>query len=1051
MAKRSDLAQKLLDDIRLRKEKMGITQSSQQSARAPADKANRNSQRTFQGSGESVTNKLISRNMLDTDATNMWLGTRQYKAPSHEGMSQDIIRFGSRRVEHNIDVSMALALALSKTGKLQNIELLIMNYGSPNMGEMNGRYMSDMTRIHTDGFPFLSNLQLGEVSEGVEKLNKILNDHSKGLRYSRDSIDVGRELLKGAMDLEESLKMLVTLQEASDYMVGSNGRQIRLLKGKEDESSSDQVHKKMQLSRPRFSFDVSSKYLCELGKEDEETNIETKSLVPSYSEQSKISKSSSQKSSASFSMQLTNHHTRSLSYGAGTKADVQLSNTGKKYHSEETFSNLNSTSTWKSNNKLSSKGGPPSEKVRIPNVVAKLMGLEELPLQPKKDVDTDVKKIKIHAKGNQKQKINKRVLDKDVEADDRREVYKMTYLENSVYKSESGIKVIPGERGIMSTNTEKNFHSVTGSSEKANMRILNHTETKTPASNHSLKSHSKITKRMDTNDMNNDKETKAAKKKEGNMEENIEMGKQKFKERFKKPVHGVEQGLQSTSMPPYNLHREEVIKHEQAQKKKSSMRNNVLRQQSEDQKSKAKNAVDGSGKDTKHDAKSKPHYEAEKQSDLKLKNLEKYPDETSTKKFSGSLVVVASYRGSSKANNTGQKENLNRIDQERARMLKRTSTYHEEGIKISNGDLDRKSSKTDTRTDQENTQLPLQTAEIQISVHIPSTQKPDVSQVVGKGNAIEIPHANNQQIKQQSSVLQEQEQRCKEKNNKATGEKFIVQPGKQENQLKQNVTCTTLSCAPLADDCGKSRVTNHGATAENNSHGPTIRTTLQQLPDIPEKDDNEEPSFSLTEKDHKGPTDSKHYTDFEQKQELSENIKDESLTEKEGPFKKMLVNNQHFLNTAQALFKLEIPIGILHASGNTCPAEDSKCSLDCVYEIMRRKNRREESTFAMRLSIAPIRERSLDDLIQELNGDLESLKFPSKKEGDDYDTAEILHKVLEKDLQNSNPDINCMWDLGWTRNLFTDVEKEEVVRDVEKHILNMLINEFALDILNLNI
>lgn len=196
-------------------------------------------------------------------------------------------------------------------------------------------------------------------------------------------------------------------------------------------------------------------------------------------------------------------------------------------------------------------------------------------------------------------------------------------------------------------------------------------------------------------------------------------------------------------------------------------------------------------------------------------------------------------------------------------------------------------------------------------------------------------------------------------------------------------------------------------------------------------------------------------TDFEhvkwQKQELSENIKEESLTEKGSPFKKMVVNNKNFLNTAQALFKLEIPIGILHASENAYPAEDSKGTLDCVYEVMRRKNRREESNFALRLSIAPIRERSLDDLIQELNGDLQNLKCPITKEGGNYDTAEMLHKMLARDIQNCNPDINCMWDLGWTMMLFADAEKDEVVRDVEKHILNMLINEFALDILNLNI
>ncbi|KAM0937337.1 hypothetical protein DsansV1_C25g0187371 [Dioscorea sansibarensis] len=1044
MAKRSDLAQKLLDDIRLRKEKMGIAPSRQHSAALPAPDIYRNSQRTFQDSGEAITNKFRSRNMFDADVTKMWLGTRQHRTPGDKGMSQDIVPFGAKRLEQNIDVSMALALALSKTGKLQNIEL-IMNYGS-----MNGRSMSDMTRLHSDGFPVLSNLQLGEVSKGVQKLNKILNDHSNGLQFSRNSIDIGRELLRGAMDLEESLRMLVTLQEASDYMVGSNGRQVRLLKGKEDESSSsDKVNQKKQLDRPRFSFDVSPKYLCEIGSNNKETNIKPKSLVPIYYEQSKIDKSSSHKSSSSFSMQFITH-TRSVSYGAGTKTDMQLTNTSEKSRGGETFSLLNGASTSKGD-KLGGKGGPPTEKVRIPNVVAKLMGLEELPLPPRKGVDTESKKVKVHSRGNEKQRINKRVLDKEKNVPlnagvNRPEVHKMTYSEKAAFRSDNENKV-SGERGIMETNAAKNIESVPDNG-KVSMGNLNHTENKKPAS----KLHAKIIKHINKNNMNHEKETRAAKKKEERVEENRETDKRKFKERLRKPVHGAVQDLHTTPVPTYYHRKEEVTKEEGDQKQKGSMKDNAVRLQNEDQKSELKITVNRSENETKPYAKSKQQYEVEKVSDLKLKNSEKYPDEASTKKFSGNLTVLASNRGSSKANNTGQKENLNRIHNERAKILKRTSTFHEEGMKSSNGGLDRKIFKTETRTDQEKTKLPLQRTEIQHSVCIKSTEKPDLSQVAGKEDEIDTPHENDQQLKQQSSVLQEQEQSCQENNNKAAEEKFIVQP---ENQEQQETTCISLACGPLTDDCGKSRVTSNGATAENNSHGPALGTVVQQVPDIPAKEDAEETSFNMKENDHEGPTDSMQDTDFEhvkwQKQEPSANIKEESLTEKGSPFKKMVVNNKHFLNTAQALFKLEIPIGILHASENACQAEDSKCTLDCVYEVMRRKNRREESIFALQLSIAPIRERSLDDLIQELNGDLKNLKCPITKEGGDYDTAEILNKMLDRDIQSGNPDINCMWDLGWTMNLFADAEKDEVVRDVEKHILNMLINEFALDILNLNI
>ena len=61
-------------------------------------------------------------------------------------------------------------------------------------------------------FPAFSPVQIGEISKGVQRLNQILRACSDGgVNLDRYSIEIGTELLKGAVDLENSLKMLVNL------------------------------------------------------------------------------------------------------------------------------------------------------------------------------------------------------------------------------------------------------------------------------------------------------------------------------------------------------------------------------------------------------------------------------------------------------------------------------------------------------------------------------------------------------------------------------------------------------------------------------------------------------------------------------------------------------------------------------------------------------------------------------------------------------------------------------------------------------------------------
>ncbi|CAN8270548.1 unnamed protein product [Cochlearia groenlandica] len=62
-----------------------------------------------------------------------------------------------------------------------------------------------------------SSLQLLRVSKGIKKLNVAIDSWSKGLSYeSMRPEDIAKDLLRGALDLEESLAMLSSIQEDDD-------------------------------------------------------------------------------------------------------------------------------------------------------------------------------------------------------------------------------------------------------------------------------------------------------------------------------------------------------------------------------------------------------------------------------------------------------------------------------------------------------------------------------------------------------------------------------------------------------------------------------------------------------------------------------------------------------------------------------------------------------------------------------------------------------------------------------------------------------------------
>ncbi|XP_041006784.1 uncharacterized protein LOC121251571 [Juglans microcarpa x Juglans regia] len=211
----------------------------------------------------------------------------------------------------------------------------------------------------TEEVPSPSSFQVMEVSRGAQKLNQTIDSWSKGVRYDGQSKDIAKDLLKEALDLQESLIMLGKLQEASDYM----GRLKRKQNEKTERRRIDEMGIKRTYSskfgyqklpkgfqKPRVSVDGSSR----------NHNIEElkKVINDSLARQNLLPNPSSEEMGF-----LTQRDSDTASEIPSTSSNKSLMVHSSDFCSTE--SSLSSTASQK--------------KSKTPNLIAKLMGLEELP------------------------------------------------------------------------------------------------------------------------------------------------------------------------------------------------------------------------------------------------------------------------------------------------------------------------------------------------------------------------------------------------------------------------------------------------------------------------------------------------------------------------------------------------------------------------------------------------------------------------------------------------------------------------------------------------
>ncbi|KAL4651963.1 hypothetical protein ACB092_01G198600 [Castanea dentata] len=222
----------------------------------------------------------------------------------------------------------------------------------------------DMERVDTVSKGFAeevhsqSSFQVMEVSRGAQKLNQMIDSWSKGVIFDGQSKDITQDMLKGALDLQESLVMLGKSQEASLYMSQvrkkphEKSESIRIDEMEIRRTNSSPIGDRncsMGFQKPRISTDGSSRNYIEELKKVIRDSLAKQNLLPNLTTQE--------------TGYLHQRDLSSVSEIPSTSSNQSLDVDAYDFDSPDSS--------------LSSKA--PQKKKKGPNLIAKLMGLEDLP------------------------------------------------------------------------------------------------------------------------------------------------------------------------------------------------------------------------------------------------------------------------------------------------------------------------------------------------------------------------------------------------------------------------------------------------------------------------------------------------------------------------------------------------------------------------------------------------------------------------------------------------------------------------------------------------
>ncbi|KAL6982781.1 hypothetical protein U1Q18_016171 [Sarracenia purpurea var. burkii] len=1048
MATRSEFAQKLLIDLRLRKERMAASQSSSHSTRMDRGDVHGNLGRNYKGSGQVKGSGYVGSRLANSQRRS---SSNSAKSTNIEKSSKQIVPFGGgQNLEPIGDLSMALALALENRGKLAKLNssgstsilsFLHQNgWRSLDMGKKMERSSSFDMRQNSSQFPTISYVHINEVSKGAQKLNQILKACFDGHNFDRYSIEIGRELLKGARDLEESLRMLVNLQEASEYMISPQRKnRIRLLEEEEDDEDSSVkiAEQKKQVYWPKFSFDKPSRNghgITQVKKTDLKQNL----MALTYpSEVPDTSKLVPRKRSTTI-------------FGPDFKAFAS-------------FSELkNRTSSSQSKH----------EKGRITNVVAKLMGLEDLPQ------NVDSKSTKKESDSMQKEGMVSKKIAHPITTN---VVTKTRDSENliplPIGKSTIQTPKLPKTQYIQMTR--KANSELAGPDGKLRWKdlerahITNPDSKKVSIAKDKQQSNGQFYQFSGTqNDFQGVRTQNITKNKE---EMSIERGETKgsilrddvpkHANMLQEKIGGMESTMQkekrnTNRLLPRNQQKPQCD-HGNRKFEPRDQEKTKQAEKREQQSIKHKSQVrKQKGTEAEPQNPSKPTHEA-----TGLKKKQQYTNEPApSKRISTEIIDERLLKGLPKSKNW---ENLVRDG---------SSTNLKVNIENSTqgGDLGSETGKAKGS---------IPTVAEEKSVHVLASQKKvdhtkmhksEIPRKIGEAIARRnrTLHDPARQPKHQISILQDMKQRGLEKIRSSKGAEQMSDSNSKEAEvqnIRRNKLESSIKSLNGALPLNKEPNPTWHRSGEHEHYSPSITpsfTANESFQDIatefstvPIGSKDGAPVFGEGQElvspktvlypcdgDGGGSKDipclspSKH-------EESSAPGMQELMTEKEMGLKRILIKSQLFLNTVETLFKFTIPISILDITDYNGQDEDSKLILDCGYEIMRRKGRRQELALHphAKNSISSAKVTSLNDLVKQLHKDFEKLKSCGEngKANDEHYAGEHLNRMLERDIQNRDLDANSMWDFGWYEMKSAVLEKDDIIRDVERSLVNGLIDEIA--------
>ncbi|KAJ8762259.1 hypothetical protein K2173_007415 [Erythroxylum novogranatense] len=1024
MAKRSDFAQKLLDDLRLRKQRMAAPQTSNTSKLKTGD-AYSYSMQTYRGSRD-----MKARQPNGVKTGNMQNGSRGGgKSLAVREGSKQIVPYGrDQNSAQTGDFSLALTFALENGGKLQRVDSLgnstvlsflnQINRGSLDLGKTeNSIRRRSMDRSSTGGFAAFSPLHISEIAKGAQKLNQILRACSNGLKFDSYSIEIGKELLKGAIDLEESLRMLVNLQEASDYMIKPQSKSRITLLDEDEDDNNNSIHsdRHKQNDRSIVSFDNSSR---------------NSRYILTYSSEA-----------ANF-----NQQARALS-ASSSASNKRSSNYGREQNTLAAFSERKdhlSSSTSK------------TEKARIPNVIAKLMGLQELPEaeDSKKTIRKEYssKVTKRPAEGSnshQKRKKDAKNEMSPIKTPNDAHSSKMKAIHEAAYglKAENNLS---GERKPPEEAMEK----------IKPMRISNKANTKID------KHHVSIVPLNQTTENRKDTQEKQRKQDYPKPEE------QKGKERGETHDSLLRHALGQTAS-----HRQKGS--EAAMGLQGQMKSNLgmIRTENRDVK-----------KHLSHNHKKSPNDLALQQPRI-LQNSEKkdnmhHVGDSNPQKGSESLSKTLprptdaspnmknkywplSQEHTNGMQSVGIPNNRHDEDLLRGKSSTHFSTEMQDSVNTSSkhytppgnmtSESNRGKSIVSAAKEEKSVQLPASKkgrAKIQEVETLPKinelvTRKGGASQNMGRVS--KRPISILQEVKQRKHEKPGEFREVDRKTSKSKEiEARILQSNKpvasrqqssalSELQLKDEQD-SNLYCPPLDNEC--QLISTEMLLPDKNNINSMVRNDSHSGNMVLDSFDGAR-EVNIVDTHNSSQSNN-------QKQPRIEAPK--PLTASENQLKQILMKSQLFLNTAEALFKLNIPFDILHSPESLeleYQDKEGNITLDCGYELMKRKGKRQELSVHpfMKVSVACTRVTSLDELIKLLHQDIATLKSYGRDDGADCLVEDYLPKMLEEDVYDREPDLNCMWDFGWDITRFASLEKDDVVRDVERNVLSGLLDEVTRDLL----